>query len=140
MVCIALRTGDCDDDVKQALANKIIALAKAGDRHAVRTGVEGHSRGADVGVARAASRRRPPQPLLPNLARLGTDSARRRGTRGRSARQLRLLAPAVALTPSDAVEAQRDDRIIGQHGSIVSVIELLPVLRHAGRDRARRPV
>jgi hypothetical protein len=33
MVCIALRTGDCDDDVKQALANKIIALAKAGERN-----------------------------------------------------------------------------------------------------------
>jgi hypothetical protein len=33
MVYIALRTGDCDDDVKQALANKIIALAKAGERN-----------------------------------------------------------------------------------------------------------
>src|SRR5262249_36648731 len=32
-VCIALRTGDCDDDVKQAIANKIIALAKAGERN-----------------------------------------------------------------------------------------------------------
>ena len=27
-VCIALRTGDCDDHVKQAIANKIIELAK----------------------------------------------------------------------------------------------------------------
>ena len=26
------RTGDCADDVKQAIANKIIALAKAGER------------------------------------------------------------------------------------------------------------
>ena len=30
-VCVALRTGDCDDDVKQAIANKIIALAKTGE-------------------------------------------------------------------------------------------------------------
>ncbi len=30
--CIALRVGDCDDGVRQALANKIIALAKAGER------------------------------------------------------------------------------------------------------------
>jgi hypothetical protein len=28
-----LRTGDCDDDVKQAIANKIIELAKTGERH-----------------------------------------------------------------------------------------------------------
>jgi len=27
-VCAALRTGDCDDDVKQAIANKIIELRK----------------------------------------------------------------------------------------------------------------
>jgi hypothetical protein len=33
MVCIALRTGDCGDDVKQAIANKIIDLAKAGERN-----------------------------------------------------------------------------------------------------------
>jgi hypothetical protein len=33
MVCVALRTGDCADDVKQAIADKIIALAKAGERH-----------------------------------------------------------------------------------------------------------
>jgi hypothetical protein len=26
MTCLALRTGDCADDVKQAIANKIIAL------------------------------------------------------------------------------------------------------------------
>jgi len=32
-VCIGLRTGDCDDDVKQAIANKIIAVAKAGERN-----------------------------------------------------------------------------------------------------------
>lgn len=31
MACLALRTGDCADDVKQAIANKIIALAKAGE-------------------------------------------------------------------------------------------------------------
>jgi len=29
MVCIALRTGDCDDDIKQAIATKLIALVKA---------------------------------------------------------------------------------------------------------------
>jgi hypothetical protein len=32
-VCIALRTGDCADDVKQAIANKIIELAKTGERN-----------------------------------------------------------------------------------------------------------
>ena len=32
MACLALRTGDCADDVKQAIANKIIALAKTGER------------------------------------------------------------------------------------------------------------
>jgi hypothetical protein len=31
-LCIALRIGDCDDDVRQAIANKIIALAKNGER------------------------------------------------------------------------------------------------------------
>ena len=31
MACVALRTGDCADDVKQAIANKIIAFAKAGE-------------------------------------------------------------------------------------------------------------
>jgi hypothetical protein len=33
MVCIGLRTGDCDDDIKQAIATKLIALAKAGERN-----------------------------------------------------------------------------------------------------------
>jgi hypothetical protein len=33
MACIALRIGDCDDDIKQAIATKIIALAKAGERN-----------------------------------------------------------------------------------------------------------
>jgi hypothetical protein len=33
MVCIALRVGDCDDGVKQAIATKIIDLAKAGERN-----------------------------------------------------------------------------------------------------------
>jgi hypothetical protein len=33
MVCIALRTGDCEDDIKQAIATKLIALAKAGERN-----------------------------------------------------------------------------------------------------------
>jgi len=32
MVCIALRTGDCDDGVYRAIATKLIALAKAGER------------------------------------------------------------------------------------------------------------
>jgi hypothetical protein len=31
MSCIALRTGDCDDGVRQAIASKIIELAKAGE-------------------------------------------------------------------------------------------------------------
>jgi hypothetical protein len=33
MVCIGLRAGDCDDGVKQAIATKLIALAKAGERN-----------------------------------------------------------------------------------------------------------
>ena len=33
LTCIALRTGDCADDVKQAIADKLIALAKAGERN-----------------------------------------------------------------------------------------------------------
>jgi len=32
-VAIALRIGHCDDDVKQAIANKIIELAKTGERN-----------------------------------------------------------------------------------------------------------
>ena len=32
-VSIALRIGDCDDDIKQAIANKIIELAKTGERN-----------------------------------------------------------------------------------------------------------
>jgi hypothetical protein len=32
-VCIALRIGDCGDDVKNAIANKIIKLAKTGERN-----------------------------------------------------------------------------------------------------------
>jgi hypothetical protein len=35
LVCIALHTGDCDDHVKQAIADKIIALAKAGERNPI---------------------------------------------------------------------------------------------------------
>ena len=33
MVCIALQVGDCDDGVKQAIATKLIALVKAGERN-----------------------------------------------------------------------------------------------------------
>ena len=33
MVCIALQTGDCDDHVKQAIATKLITLAKAGEHN-----------------------------------------------------------------------------------------------------------
>jgi hypothetical protein len=33
MVCIALRTGDCDEGIKQAIATKLIALAKTGERN-----------------------------------------------------------------------------------------------------------
>jgi hypothetical protein len=32
-LCIGLRTGDCDDGVKPAIATKLIALAKAGERN-----------------------------------------------------------------------------------------------------------
>jgi hypothetical protein len=33
MVCIAVRTGDCADDVRQSIATKIIDLAAAGERN-----------------------------------------------------------------------------------------------------------
>ena len=33
LVCISLRTGDCDDHVKQAIADKLIVLAKDGERN-----------------------------------------------------------------------------------------------------------
>jgi hypothetical protein len=33
MVCIALRTGDCDEGVRRAIATKLIALATAGERN-----------------------------------------------------------------------------------------------------------
>ena len=33
LVCVALRIGDCDDDVKQAIATKLIELVKAGERN-----------------------------------------------------------------------------------------------------------
>jgi hypothetical protein len=33
LTCIALRTGDCADDVKHAIADKLIALAKTGERN-----------------------------------------------------------------------------------------------------------
>ena len=33
MTCIALRIGESSDDVKQAIANKIIELAKAGEHN-----------------------------------------------------------------------------------------------------------
>jgi hypothetical protein len=33
MACIALQTGDGDEQVKQVIANKIVALAKAGERN-----------------------------------------------------------------------------------------------------------
>jgi len=32
-VCIGLRIGDCGDHVKEAIANKIIAFAKTGERN-----------------------------------------------------------------------------------------------------------
>ena len=32
-VCIGLRIGDCNDHVKQAIANKIIELSKTGERN-----------------------------------------------------------------------------------------------------------
>jgi hypothetical protein len=57
MVCIALRTGDCDDGVKQAIATKLIALAKAGERNPdfVRRSIEGHSQAQRVGRLRSGA-------------------------------------------------------------------------------------
>jgi hypothetical protein len=33
LVCVALRTGDCDDDVKECIASQIIELASDGERN-----------------------------------------------------------------------------------------------------------
>jgi hypothetical protein len=33
MVCISLKIGNCDDHVKEAIAKKVITLAKAGERN-----------------------------------------------------------------------------------------------------------
>jgi len=33
LVCVALRTGDCDDHVKQCISNKLIELASDGERN-----------------------------------------------------------------------------------------------------------
>jgi len=33
LVCVALRTGDCDDNVKQCITNKLIELAVDGERN-----------------------------------------------------------------------------------------------------------
>jgi hypothetical protein len=33
LVCVALRIGDCDDDVKQRIASQIIELASDGERN-----------------------------------------------------------------------------------------------------------
>jgi hypothetical protein len=33
LVCVAVRSGDCADGVKQAIADKLIALAKTGERN-----------------------------------------------------------------------------------------------------------
>jgi hypothetical protein len=33
LVCVTLRTGDCDDDVKQSIANRVIEVASDGERH-----------------------------------------------------------------------------------------------------------
>jgi hypothetical protein len=33
LVCVALRIGDCDDDVKQCIASQIIELASDGERN-----------------------------------------------------------------------------------------------------------
>ena len=50
MVCITLRTGDSDDYVKQAIATRVTALAKAG----VRRSIEVHSPAPTVGRARSS--------------------------------------------------------------------------------------
>src|SRR5262245_9988621 len=58
MVCLGLRTGDCDDHVKQAIATKLIALAKTGERNPryfVRRGIEGHSHAPTVDRLRSCA-------------------------------------------------------------------------------------
>jgi hypothetical protein len=52
MACL-VRTGGCTDDVKEAIANKIIALAKAGERDSdalCEHGIEGYSHRARLGA------------------------------------------------------------------------------------------
>jgi hypothetical protein len=57
MVCIALRTGDCDDGVKQAIATKLIAIAKAGERNPdiLCVSIEGYSSAPTVGRIRCCA-------------------------------------------------------------------------------------
>jgi hypothetical protein len=56
MVCIALRAGDCDDHVKQAIATKLIALVKAGERNPdILCEEEGHWHAPTVGRIRSCA-------------------------------------------------------------------------------------
>jgi hypothetical protein len=49
MTCLALRTGDCNDGVREAIAIKIIELTKTGQCNPdMRAGIDGHSRAAGI--------------------------------------------------------------------------------------------
>jgi hypothetical protein len=56
-VCIALRIGDCEDDVRQAIANKIVEFAKIGERD------------PNLLSERALKEIRQPQPEMPTTTR-----------------------------------------------------------------------
>jgi hypothetical protein len=84
LACIALRVGDCADDVKQAIANKIISLAKAGERQPgcpLRTSAEGYSQAAGY-----FKRRVMPFPPHAAYSRRQLLEHGRHGTRGVSVR------------------------------------------------------
>src|SRR5262249_62080184 len=100
-VCIAVQTGDCEDDVKQAIANKVIELAKTGERNPdlfMRARFERHSPTASVGRtcslrsrawranARPRSARRNAPRTDPNWSRAYCNSVRRDGRVGWASR------------------------------------------------------
>ena len=91
MACVALRTGDCAGDVKQAIANKIIALANAGERNPdalCEQVIEGHSHGASLGLRKVRPEAAPRERLLDVDGRVSgiMRIARRRTATSRRAR------------------------------------------------------
>jgi hypothetical protein len=69
LTCLALRTRDCADDVKRAIAAKIIELAKSGERNPEILAVERNSRAAGV-----APLRQPPWHPVPRITAVACHS------------------------------------------------------------------